>query len=424
LCARSDRYAARRTRTGALDPVEVLEGRELLSKITVTSLRGAEIGSRYPAIVEPYQRPAPNTIDINVHGIRGGGRQSHPAIREQVTLDRASALAVGSVSSVRYYNADSVRIQPVSSWTGIRDAARAGEYLITGTSNDQGLLYVGPISGRGGKSLYVNYPGASVTSLYGPDLAGGNVLRLVGTYSTSNSDAVHGFVFQGTVADLSSRAHYRTIDYPHAKYTYVHSTMGDLAVGNGGDIPANTDHAFIYSLSQRRVLTDIVYPDGKALGTSVYGVWYDGGTRYTVAGGYTSLSSAGKSVAEGYLVDYNEATGRFSHWTSFAGPDGLVGPSVATHFQGISSPAPGVYTLSAAMTDAGSTTVFGAALAIVRRDPDGTFGPAKWASLHYPGAVGIQSANSVAGNQIVGIATTREGTISYQATVTLQSTRS
>jgi trimeric autotransporter adhesin len=155
-------------------------------------------------------------------------------------------------------------------------------------------------------------------------------------------------------------------------------------------------------------------------GTSAYGVWYNGGTSYTIAGGYNTLGKRGRGpVAKGFLIDYNVATGKFSNWRSFAGPQGLVGPSVATHFQGIGSPEPGVYTMSAASTDAGSNTVFEASLATVRRNRNGTFSHASWVNLNYPGAEGIESANSVAGNQVVGIATTSTGTVAYQATVDL-----
>ena len=61
-------------------------------------------------------------------------------------------------------------MQPVSGWQGIRDAGTPGQYLITGTSDANGLLYVGPISGAGGTSYSVNYPGATSTSVYGPDV--------------------------------------------------------------------------------------------------------------------------------------------------------------------------------------------------------------------------------------------------------------
>jgi hypothetical protein len=417
VIARPDRFRGRGSRSRQRDPVEFLEARELLSTLTITSPRGAGIGSLGHAIIESHQGSAPSTIDFHVEAASGLGRRSIPAITSAAIIHSASARSTDQAPPIRYYNADSVTIQPVSSWTGIRNGKKPGQYLITGTSTSQGLLNVGPISGRPGKSYYVNFPGASVTSVYGPDLAGGSVLRLVGTYSTSNSSAVHGFVFQGTTADLSNRAHYRTIDYPHAAYTYIHSTMGDLAAGNGGDIPAQTDHAFLYSLSKRQVLTDVVYPGSSTMGTSVYGIWFNGRTSYTLAGGYDTVGSAGNEAARGYLVDYNEATGKFSHWTSFAGPSGISDSALATHFQGISSSTAGVYTMAAATTAAGSSTIFGASLAVVRRNRNGTFGPAAWVSLNYPDAVGVQSANSVAGNQIVGIATTTSGTISYQATV-------
>jgi hypothetical protein len=188
------------------------------------------------------------------------------------------------VTDVTYYNTSSVGV-PVSGWQGIRATSTPGQYLLAGTSNNNGLLYIGPNSGSGGTSYPVNYPGSSSTSVYGPDVVNGNVLRLVGSYRTSNSDVVQGFVFQGTTADLSSAGDYQTIAYPNKAYTYVHSTMGDLAVGNAGDIPASTDHAFIYSVSQGRFLTDIVYSGSQTSSTSAYGIWYNGGTSYTICGG-------------------------------------------------------------------------------------------------------------------------------------------
>jgi hypothetical protein len=326
---------------------------------------------------------------------------------------------VNPVSGVTYFNADSVSMQPVSGWQGIRDSGTPGQYLLTGTSNVNGLLYIGPISGAGGTSYSVNYPGADSTSVYGPDIVGGDVLRLVGSYKATGGN-VQGFVFQGTTADLSNPSDYKTIDYPGATFVYVHSTMGDLAVGNAGDIPLSTDHAFLYGVSQGRILTDIVYPGSQTSSTSAYGIWYNGGTSYTICGGYTKLGTAGKTFAEGYLVDYDSATGQFSNWTSFDGPDGLVGQSPGTHFEGISSPQPGVYTLAAGEVAPGSSTVIQAALATVRRNPDGTFGPTYWLNLNYPGAVGLQTNDSVAGNQVVGIVALSSGIKSYQATVNLE----
>jgi hypothetical protein len=118
------------------------------------------------------------------------------------------------VSSINYYNADSVKMQPVSGWQGIRSSGTSGQYLITGTSASNGLLYVGPITGAGGTSYAVNYPSAIATSVYGPDVLPNNGIRLVGTYRTGDG-TVHGFLFEGTTADLSHSGNYRTIDYPN-----------------------------------------------------------------------------------------------------------------------------------------------------------------------------------------------------------------
>ncbi|MHB1556356.1 MAG: hypothetical protein ACYC61_02630 [Isosphaeraceae bacterium] len=324
------------------------------------------------------------------------------------------------VTSVSYYNTDSISM-PVSGWQGIRSAGTPGQYLITGTSNTNGLLYVGPISGVGGTSYAVNYPNAYSTSVYGPDVVSGTgssqVLRLVGSYRAVQGGPVQGFVFQGTTADLLNSADYKTIDYSGANYVYVHSTMG----GNAGDIPAQTDHAFIYSVPQGQIVSTITYPGSQVTSTTAYGIWYNGGTSYTIAGGYTTLLSPGQTASEAYLVDYNASNGQFSNWTSFAGPEGLTGPSFATHFQGISSPVPGVYTLSADVTNPTSSTPLQATLTTVIRNPDGTFGPAYWVNLNYPGSTGLETADSVAGNQIVGLADLGSGggIISYQATVNL-----
>jgi hypothetical protein len=61
-----------------------------------------------------------------------------------------------------------------------------------------------------------------------------------------------------------------------------------------------------------------------------------------------------------------------------------------------------------------------AELATVRRMPYGAFGPAHWVNLHYPGASGIQTNDSVAGNQLVGIVNAGAGIFGYQATVNLR----
>ncbi len=333
-----------------------------------------------------------------------------------------------AVTSINYYNAGNVSMQPVSGWQGIRGGDSAGQYLITGTSNSNGLLYIGPISGAGGSSYAVDYPGAASTSVYGPNNLGGGSLQLVGSYrnsnATSNPVVVNGFLFQGTTADLTNPAAYRTIDYPGAAYNYVHSTMGGLAVGNADGpttiSPLGTGHAFLYNIAQGAITTDIVYP-GSAT-TTAYGIWYNGGASYTICGGYSNVpmnnaSNQNTPIGQAYLVDYNAATGQFSHWTSFSYPNGGVGSDFVTHFEGISSVEKGVYTLSADSLESGSSNPVQGSVVTVRRNPDGSFGIATWVDLNNPSIPGPLSSNSIYANQVVGIQNTSTGFFSYQASV-------
>ncbi len=246
---------------------------------------------------------------------------------------------------------------------------------------------------------------------------------MVGSYRATQGGIVQGFVFQGTTADFTDLSNYKTVAYPDATYTYVHSTMGDLAVGNAdgpeGNAPLGTGHAFIYSVSAAEILpNNIVYPGSTS--TTAYGIWSNGGTSYTITGGYSMPGTQGSPLAAGYLVDYDSATGQFSHWTSISAP-GLApdGKALVTHFEGISEPEQGVYTLAATESEVGSPTPIQASMATVRRNPDGTFGPVYWVKLNYPGATGLQTNDAVVDNQAVGIASVNGSIIAYQATVNL-----
>lgn len=322
------------------------------------------------------------------------------------------------VTSINYYVAQPVNGTPVSGWQGIRNGTTSGQYVISGTLGSSGLLYEGPITGVGTNYL-VNYPGAATTSVYGPNVLPGGGLQLVGSYRTG-SGTVNGFLFQGLLSDLTNPAGYRSIAYPGATYTYVHSTMGGLAVGNAdgpeGNAPIGTGHAFIYNIATA-AMTSIVYPGSTS--TTAYGIWSNGGTSYTIVGGYTAVGGAGP-LANGYMVDYDGATGQFSHWTSFAYPNALAGQAFVTHFEGISSDEKGVYTLSATSAQAGNGNAVQASWVSVRRNTDGSFGAPQWVDLNVPtgGAKAIFTSNdSVAGNANVGLVITTAGTFSYQALI-------
>ena len=102
-----------------------------------------------------------------VAGNRGDGVQINASSHGDVVGQ------IDPVSSVDYYPTTDVYTSngvamPVSGWQGIREGDSSDQYIITGTSDANGLLYIGPISGIGGTAYSVNDPYAVTTSVYGP----------------------------------------------------------------------------------------------------------------------------------------------------------------------------------------------------------------------------------------------------------------
>ncbi|HZZ78844.1 MAG TPA: hypothetical protein VFE62_10020 [Gemmataceae bacterium] len=372
------------------------------------------------------------TIAGNYIGVRMDGTTAAGNTGDGIYLINSSGNTIGNsnaVESIDYANAEAV-MPTVSAWQGIRAGDTPGQYLIAGTSNDNGLLFEGTMGGVG-TSYLVNYPGAAATSVYGPDNLGSGNLNLVGSYR--NADAlsapvtVNGFLFQGTTSDLSNPANYRQIDVPGAKYNYVHSTMGGLAVGNYDsavdhntlNLPLGPGHAYIYDIATSTFLTDVVYPGSKS--NTAYGIWDNGDGTYTICGGYSltganNFDDQGRPIGQAYLVDYSTVTHQFSNWTSFSYP---YGTNFVTHFEGISSVEKGVYTLNADSVQAGSADPVQGSWVTIRRNSDGSFGPATWVNLNYTGVdpqTEVSSSNSVYGNQVVGLVIGPD-TFPFQATI-------
>ena len=242
------------------------------------------------------------------------------------------------VTGVTYSDADNFGTQPVSLWEGIRYSVSSGQYLISGSSGANGLLFEGTLAGAG-TSYLVNYPGAPTTSVYGPDdlggdMGGGESRARRGSWRWWGVTIAHaplpiaymnGFLFEAptTVSPPNSRraAITRRLTIRGAAYNFVHSTMGSLAVGTYGgtdgsdglpEMPLGPDHGFIYDICQKKFLPDIVFPGSKS--DTAYGIWYNGGTSYTICGGYSftavnNLADQDQPIGQGYLVDYNSATG-------------------------------------------------------------------------------------------------------------------
>jgi len=376
------------------------------------------------------------TVSDNVIGLAASGTAPLGNHLDGVKIVNSSRNLIGRsnpVTGVTYHNADMVTLQPVSAWQGIRNTDTPNEYMIVGTSDDQGLLFEGGIDGTG-NSFAVNFPGAAATSIYGPANVAGGIIRLVGTYRNADAETaavtVNGFLFEGTSAELADSTKYHTINRAGAKFNYIHSTMGGLAVGNYDrpvdhntfNLPLGPGHAALYDVSDPdniRFLTDIVFPGARS--NTAYGIWYNGGTSYTICGGYSldpvnNFADQNRPLGQGFLVDYDSLTGKFSHWTSFAFPNGI---NFVTHFEGISSVEKGVYTLNADSLQIGSTNPTQGSWVSVRRNTDGSFGKAAWVDLNYPGVdptTHITGSNSVYGNQVVGVVIGADG-FSYQASV-------
>ena len=359
-----------------------------------------------------------NKVSDNIIGLNAAGTAALGNSLDGVHVQNANGNIIGQATptGATYYDAnDGTAItMPVNGWQGIRAASTAGQYMMTGTSGTDGVLFIGTLDGNTGTTYAVNVPGMYETSVYSPDLLSNGDIMLVGTYrATQNSPVVHGFVFEGTTSDLNDPAHYTTVDYPGAQYTYLHSVAGGLVVGNYDDVALQSQgglqygpgQAFIYNIATGQFVTQIVYPGSKS--NSVYAIWYNGGTSYTIAGGYSNgfannFADQDSPIGSAFLVDYDSSTNTFSHWTTFVDPSGK---NLLTHFQGLSSVESGVYTIAADSVEAGTAVPVAGSFVTVRRNADGSFGQASWMQLHYPGldpTSNITSADSVYGNAVIG----------------------
>lgn len=290
--------------------------------------------------------------------------------------------------------------------TGIRGVDNSSNVYISGiyaapgesVTQGTGLFYTGPITGEGSWQV-LSYPssaGVTVTStgLYGPNNGVGGNVQIVGNYTTSENGAFDlGLLYQGpsdgtgtwTTLNPQSLETIRTV-----KDTIAHSTMGGLVVGNY-DTDLATGKAFIYNIE------DDSYFELKksgAVSTTAYGIWHNGGTNYTIAGGYSDVNEGGIDIA--YLADYDSATQATSNWTAFTYNNQA---SVVTHFEGITTDTNGGYNLVA---DALSDGTIVASFVNVPRTSTNTFGAASWTPYAYPGAA-LTSANTVYLNYALGI---------------------
>jgi hypothetical protein len=400
---------------------------------------------------------APNvTVTANYIGLNTNGSVSANYGDGIVVYSNSSNNLIGSLnpaSSISYTNAtNSVQFPlQVFAWQGLRsNGTNAGSYLISGTgTTNNGIIYVGPIAGGGTNYSLVGPTNWTQISPYGPDSLSNNALRVVGSCKITNSSNYNsGFVWEGSTNDLGtslttvSGGVFRLISHPGAYAQYTHSSMGDLAVGNyitNLAVPNSGEGAYICKLTNTSLTNASAFVEipikNNPLGAktiTAYGIWDNGvilntnnqviSHPYTICGGYSPSAvnnitneNVPLTQGQGYLVDYDAISGKFTNWTSIADPHGK---NFITHFEGIGSSEPGVYVLAADSFQAASTNVAVGSWVSVNRNNDGTFSQGTWVDLVYSGlSNNLTSANSVCDNQVVGLVLAQGTNLPFQATV-------
>lgn len=337
---------------------------------------------------------------------------------------------------------------------GLKGGDVPGSFVLVGANNSpgptpQGLVYQGPLdavssngisgSGRWSTVAVPEAFGAAGTSVYGPDNLGGGTGNLVGAYTrdlgdsapTPRNPAIVGFTYAGALDGSSAegwrRVQGRTQLGTRGTYTFVHSVDGGLAVGNtdNADVDGLTGYfslsstAFIVDLASGEQ-TPIRFPgDRNPLVThTAYGIWANGGSSYTIAGGSGEVlnpQSGVVSTGEGYLIDYDAVTGRFSNYTTFPYRN-RERTDLVSHFEGIYRTKAGRYRLPASSVALNAREDLSlASVVVVERDRRGGFMPqARWQDLDVRRSSDnaqsvLSTANSQYGNVTVGFANYPDG---------------
>ena len=332
-----------------------------------------------------------NDVVLTGSAATGNGAQAEPFLHRG-PLAKAAGAAVSvrkppfrGVTTATFYGPDTHRFNPAGIPAG--QVRAVGSYQSSAAPAgviNQGMIYLGPVSGPGGSWRSIDVP-------------------------------AHGSHTTGHVrACPRRRPHCFVMD------TIAHSTMGNLVVGNydlnptvaGGVASGN---AFIYNLATRQ-WTLLRLGGSLSSQTSVYGIWQDGGPgspHYTLAGG-----SAASGHKRAFLMDYNERTGRFGtpRYYSYRNR-----PGADTHFEGITA-VPGGFHL------VGLSTAPAVAMAFVPVHRNGALGRATWYTVNVPGSplcsggCSVVTGNTVVRNHVMGIYLRAGSTSirSYLATVAMR----
>ena len=332
----------------------------------------------------------------------GGGSSSTPATITYTTIN-SSTLSTNSTGL-----------------TGIRGVNNSTNVYITGAAiNTNNIysnqLYVGPITG-GGTYYTLNVPGSNSTTLsYSVDNWMDTQVKVVG--SSVIGGVTSGFLYQGPVANNNGlgsvgSAPWYDISYKKngtPKNSIPHSVMNNIVVGGYQDVLIS---AYICDISTPAapVCNDMSAAFASLpfvpASTSAYGVWWNGGTSYTIVGGYSSVISSessgpGKVGVTGYIVDYDSSSKTWTHFTKLNWENGTTG-ALGTHFEGITiDPTRGGYNLAGEGIMPNGTIPAG--LVHVTRTPDGGFTTTPtWVTVSYPKTT-TTTSDTVYQNNLLGV---------------------
>jgi parallel beta-helix repeat protein len=337
--------------------------------------------------------------------------------------------------------------------TGVRGTTD-GNVILTGShatgtkKNTLPFLYQGPLTSaaKGISALTPPFPDFQTGTFYGPDTNTYNPdtippgqVRAVGSYRTHPNNGVlnHGMIYLGPVSGQSGSWTSINVpadgsdtvggvracppDSPHCLVmdTIAHSTMGNLIVGNYDLSPGHgvSGNAFIYNMSTHQ-WTLLQLGGSLSSGTTLYGVWQNGGPgspSYTLAGGSLAHGSSPHGNMRAFLMNYNEQTGAFGKPRFYNYGNS---PVLFTHFDGITA-VPGGFNLVAVSSAQASSMAF---IPATRGDWP-SFGRATW----YPIDVAASplcspdgcmvTGNTVFQNQVMGLYVYNSAPGTYLATV-------
>jgi len=328
-------------------------------------------------------------------------------------------------STITYTTINSSTVSTnLTSLTGIRGVNSSSNVFITGgtiTSSKvySNQLYVGPITG-GGVYYTLNVPGSnSSTTSYSADNWLVNQVEVAGNATINGSS--RGFLYQGPIANNDGVGKFGTAPWYDITYTSTgnpytgtayssipHSVMNNIVVGG---FERGAINAYLCDITtpaspdcndMSKAFASLAIPP---LSTSAYGVWWNGGTSYTIVGGYTNalttdLASPSATGVKGFIVDYDSSTKIYKNFTSYNYNNDTSGLYI-THFEGITfDTAKGGYNLvGEGMLSSGALA---GGLCNVTRNADGSFTTSpKWVAISYPGAT-TTNYNTVYQNNILG----------------------